>query len=133
MTYILPADNAVIDYSILSQMINAINSIDSQLQSIVANQQASNTVAGGSVTTALSKVVGGTASVATGATKVDIAVSGLKNIISVVGILEVPGATSPIACSLSGASTGTGMTRQTFVFSKLPKAAILHWIAYGTN
>ena len=127
MTYILPADNAVIDYSIMSQIINAINTIDSQVQAIVKNQQSSNS--SGGATTSLAKTVGGSVSVEKGAKKKTISIPDIKNIQSVVGTIFISGTTTPVACTLNARSGSTA----TFVFAAMPAAGDLYWIAYGTN
>lgn len=127
MTYILPADNAVIDYSIMSQIINAINTIDGQVQTLVKNQQSSNSSGGGTVT-ALNKTIGGKIDVPANAKEVSVYINDIANIQSVVGILHLPNSTTPIACSLKVVGK-----KSTFVFLPSKTATTLYWIAYGTN
>jgi hypothetical protein len=128
MTYILPADNAVIDYSIMSQIINAINTLDDQVQKLVSNQSSSSGSGNGGVT-ALSTVKGDKVAVASTATSATVTISGITNIQSVVGILYLPSSKTPIACSINGFSGN----KATFVFTAPKMAATLYWIAFGTN
>ena len=111
----------------MSQMINAINTLDDQVQAIVKNQQSSNSSGGGTVS--LARTVGSSVSVTKGAKKITISIPDIKNIQSIVGTIFISNTTTPVACTLSSRSGSTA----TFVFAAMPAAGDLYWIAYGTN
>ena len=119
----LPQDNAVIDYSIISQLVNAINQQQADIDSL---KGAAGT--GGSTTT-ISKTVGGqfpvTPTTTTSQTFIVPIPSGMTSILSGVAV-ALSGASKPVYTWVSGKSN-TSVT-----FSTSAAVTRIYYILYGT-
>ena len=120
----LPQDNAVIDYSIISQLVNAINQQQADIDSLKG-------AAGpGGSTTTISKTVGGqfpvAATTTTSQTFVVPIPSGMTSILSGVAV-ALSGASKPVYTWVSGLNKTTSVT-----FSTSAAVTRIYYILYGT-
>lgn len=124
---VLPTDNAVIDYSIISQIINALNTQQSTINSIV---QGSATTQNGDGSVSVIKTAGGIIKPASGTTAKTFSVKpplgGINKLTSIVAVPYSSSASSLAYCWISSQSD-TSITFSTNV----PVSAI-QWIAVGT-
>lgn len=121
MGLVLPTDNAVIDYSILNQIISILN----QHQAVINQIQPTNTSGG---TPSIPKVVGGVSKATSGPTSKTFTVN-----------LPISGITTPIsytatAYSSSGAAYCwiSSINSSRVIFSTNIAVPAIYWMAYGT-
>ena len=132
MSLILPQDNAVIDYSIISQIVSAINLQNADMQNLltaVGVKPAQTNSTGGTIppANALTVTVPGYSPLngtTTGPIKIP---SGITNLQSVVGIVHAPSSSAKIYCWLSQIGSGTFTFTSNIAFS----GAGVYWIAVG--
>lgn len=119
---ILPTDNAVIDYSIISQMIAVINQQQAQINTLVNNATTPDATTG---VPAVAKTVGGSEVLTGGATKV--ITTGLTKTQSAVAVFYSSGAPSTTPYVYLNHKDDT-----TIQFKSNLKSGTIYWMAYGT-
>ena len=119
----LPQDNAVIDYSIISQMIAAIN----QQQADIDALKGVNTSSAGTGSTSITRAVGGQFNLTTaGQTFVVPIPSGISTIQSGVA-MALSSASKPVYTWVSGLNSKVSVT-----FSTNVSVTRIYYILYGT-
>jgi len=135
---VLPTDNAVIDYSIISQIIAALNQQQSQINTINTSLGMSTTNTGSvsgtnaSSTTGLTISVGGSQAPDGGATPgtsftVKFPIGGKINHLSSITGVAYTGASTAVSCWLYSIQGGTQV-----VFKTSAPAKYIYWTAVGT-
>jgi hypothetical protein len=124
---ILPTDNAVIDYSIINQIINAVNLQQQTINNLV-NGLASTKNGDGSVS--VIKTAGGIQKPASGTTSksfvVKLPISGMTKLTSIVATPYSPSGSALAYCWISS-QNDTQVT-----FSTNVAVGAIYWIAIGT-
>ena len=124
---VLPTDNAVIDYSIISQMIAVINSQQQQIDTYLKTISTTDPSTGQTITSA-QKIVGSYVPADTTGKLFTVSWSsiGLSKATSIVGIPYNSGSTTTISCWLSSMNSTQAQFRTS------AKATNLYFIAVGS-
>jgi hypothetical protein len=122
---VLPTDNAVIDYSIISQMISVINNQQSLLNEIKKVLGISSTDTNGT------KVVGGVANANKNSKIFNVSVTGFTNVTSAIAIPFGTTNDTNLTCWMTDAPSGNAQTwKMTFHTSKIIDK--IYYIVVGT-
>jgi hypothetical protein len=124
-SFILPTDNAVIDYSIISQIVNAINQQQSEISRIEK-------VLGITKTTDGTKIVGGVSDPSGTAAQFNISLSGFNTIKSAIAIPFVTSGKATPTCWMTKAPTKDSNGSFNFSFQTNQPVDKIYYIVVGT-
>lgn len=126
---IIPTDNAVIDYSIVSQMITAINDLQTEVSALKSKSEIKIDNGDGTTKTVAYKVDGGTEAIKNSTVVVKPNLTSVKSIVATV--YNSGGATAYAHLS---SGKGGSWTFKIVKSSKaeLPSTAKLYWMAIGS-
>jgi hypothetical protein len=136
MGLIVPSDNAVLDYTTISTLIDAVNTLQADvisLKSSLTTVQTQVNADGSTTTTTAPQVIkSGVVVIGSGATSIDVTVPGMSKINSIVGTMYNPSGSVANTSCFAYLHTISGTTATFYISGKTTSNYLkLHWVAVG--